>query len=117
MPWSWWKFFWAERSRPVHFRRFARGPEWPEEWKPDTIYLQGEDGRDWAAGFLCPCGCGDIVYLNLLPHSRPRWTAWKTWRGLPSITPSVWRKVKCCAHFIVSNGRVIMCRWEDWPDE
>ncbi len=117
MRWSWWRYFWLERSAPVRFRRIERGPEWPDDWSPDTIYVQGEDGVDWAAAFVCPCGCRDIVYLNLVPDRRPRWRIWESWHGLPGITPSVWRQVKCRSHFIVSNGRVIMCRWEEWGDE
>jgi hypothetical protein len=117
MRFAWWKNFWRERATPPHFRQIVTGLEWPEQWASDTVFVQGEDGLEWAAAFVCPCGCGDIVYLSLLPQGRPRWRMWRNWQGLPTISPSVWRKVKCHSHFIVRNGRVIMCRWDDYPDD
>lgn len=111
MKFSWWENFWAQRKTPPHFLRVVTGPEWPEIWPPDTIFVQGEHGQEWSAAFVCPCGCGDIVYLNLLPHFRPRWRLRRGAHGRPTLSPSVWRQVKCQSHFILRDGRVTMCRW------
>lgn len=113
MRFSWWKYFWQSRIPPLHFRRIVTAPEWPEQWPADTVFVQGEDGQDWHAAFFCPCGCNDLIYLNLLPNRRPRSRIKRGLNGLPTITPSVWRTAKCRAHFIVRNGRVLMCRWDD----
>lgn len=96
---------------PPHFDRVQTVADWPDAWRPATVYVQGECGQEWFAAFVCPCGCGDVVYLNLLPHSRPPWELTRSGRGYPTLSPSVARKVKCGAHFLVTEGRMIPCRW------
>ncbi|MGE3343138.1 MAG: DUF6527 family protein [Vicinamibacterales bacterium] len=27
----------------------------------------------WAAALLCPCGCGDVIELNLVEQASPCW--------------------------------------------
>lgn len=110
---NWFPSFRELFAAPPHFRRVEVAAEWPDTWHPATVFVQGEDGQEWAAAFICPCGCRDIVYLNLLPTTRPRWKLRRGRHGYPTISPSVARKVKCGAHFIVSEGRIISCRWRD----
>lgn len=61
----------------------------------------------------CPCGCGDIVTINLDPSAGP---AWKTY--LPNgdwsratVYPSVWRDSGCMSHFIISRGNIFAAGW------
>ena len=42
-------------------------PDLPDKLIPGVAYIVGEDGHNWAAGFLCPCGCSEVVQLNLVP--------------------------------------------------
>lgn len=103
-------------ARPPHFDRVQAVTDWPDVWRPATVYVQGDDGHEWFAAFVCPCGCRDIVYLNLLPHSRPKWGLTRNRRGYPTLNPSVARKVKCHAHFLVTEGRIISCSWNESAD-
>jgi len=66
-------------------------------------------GRPRWAILQCPCGCGDLVSLNLDPRTGPHWRARAGPKGV-SISPSVWRTSGCCSHFIVWDSRVWMFR-------
>lgn len=103
---AWLRRLFAQLTRKPRFNRVEFLPDWPERWRPDTVYLQGEDDDAWFAAFVCPCGCEDVVYLNLLPDSRPRWAVQRGDHGRPTITPSVSRVVRCRSHFWVKGGRV-----------
>ena len=43
----------------------------PVHLEPCRVYIVGEEGHRWFVAFVCPCGCGETVYLNLLPGERP----------------------------------------------
>jgi len=74
------------------------------------VYVIGERGYEWMAALVCPCGCGQIIKLNLLPHSsRPVWKVYPDSRNRATVAPSVWRTVGCRSHFIVRAGRIHWC--------
>lgn len=75
--------------------------------KHDLILLK-DDGEDWSVGFCCPCGCGEVIELLLLPDVAPRWDIRIDQRGRPTISPSVWRATGCRSHFWLHDGRI---RW------
>jgi hypothetical protein len=79
---------------------------------PRIVYVVGET-EPWAVVFVCPCGCQQLVWLNLMEGHRPRWRIHISHRGVPTITPSVNRQVGCKSHFFLRSGRVIWCgrRW------
>jgi hypothetical protein len=77
--------------------------------KQDLILLK-DDGEDWSVGLCCPCGCGDVIELLLLPDVAPRWDIRIDRHGRPTLTPSVWRTTGCRSHFWLREGRVI---WVD----
>ena len=79
----------------------------PEVIDAKKIYLIGEDGYMWFAVMLCPCGCEEILYMNLLPDQRPRWSFSEHKDGTISIHPSINRKVGCGSHFWVKYGKII----------
>jgi len=60
----------------------------------------------------CPCGCGDLLVINLDSRAGP---AWKTYRRGPSITlyPSYWRDANCGAHFILWRDQIYWCDWDN----
>ncbi len=72
-----------------------------------TLYLIGDDGQSWFAALSCPCGCGEVIQLSLLPNDSPSWTFTRGRRGSPSLWPSVWRRQGCGSHFWLCDGRVI----------
>lgn len=59
---------------------------------------------------LCPCGCGRVLHMNLLPDERPCWRVTRHEDGSASLHPSVWRKKDCGFHFWFKKGQVKWCR-------
>ena len=93
------------RFRCVHVE------EIPDGLKPRQLYLVGEL-KPWSAALLCPCGCKDVIQLSLLPNDSPMWTATSDRKGLPTLSPSVWRTTACRSHFFLRNGSIIWCNPE-----
>jgi hypothetical protein len=73
--------------------------------KNDFILLK-DDGEDWSVGFQCPCGCGDVIELLLLPDVEPRWDIEIDEKHRPTLRPSIWRTTGCCSHFWVEKGQI-----------
>lgn len=70
------------------------------------VYIVGENGHYWVAALKCPCGCGDLIQLNLLPAGRYVWRLVVTKESF-SIYPSVDRVFSCKSHFNLTNGNVV----------
>lgn len=68
-----------------------------------------------AALFQCPCGCGEILSMNLDPRAG---TAWRVYADESSISllPSVWRTSGCRSHFFVVHNDIYWCS-ADWQEE
>jgi hypothetical protein len=73
------------------------------------LYVAQEDGYREQAAMLCPCGCGRVLHMNLLPDERPYWRLTEHSDGTASLYPSVWRKKECGSHFWFRRGRVEWC--------
>ncbi len=103
---------WLEnRKKPrIIFYRFEHVDEFPDSLNPHKLYLAGENGYFWAAAMLCPCGCGDVIELNLLKKARPCWSVNEHPDGLVSLMPSVWRREGCHSHFFLRRGQIEWCR-------
>lgn len=87
-----------------------RSIEEPEQIEPFKVYVIGEEGYEWTAVFVCPCGCGHVIRLNLLEgDSRPTWRVSHDPRKFVTVHPSVWRHVGCESHFIIRDGLVRWC--------
>lgn len=67
-------------------------------------------GRPRWLCFLCPCGCGSRVRLNLDARVGKRWRVWVN-NGRATVFPSVWLDTGCRSHFLISSNRVISCDW------
>jgi hypothetical protein len=80
--------------------------DFPEDPKPCVVYLVGERYRPWAAALLCPCGCGELIQLSILPRGSPRWVITKHVNGTTTLHPSVRRIVGCRSHFFLRRSRV-----------
>lgn len=70
----------------------------------------------------CPCGCGDVLVVNLDPEAGKAWRA-KVHQGALTLMPSVWRDSGCESHFVLWENRVWWCdrRGEEpegasWPE-
>ena len=79
--------------------------ELPITINENVIYVVGENEFYWMIGFNCPCGCRDIIQLNLLQYSSPNWSYKLNKNGSLSISPSVWRTKGCKSHFFIKNSR------------
>lgn len=77
----------------------------PEKLAKGIVYVVGDYGYLWRAIMLCPCGCGDSIYLNLNEETHPAWKVYKT-NGYPTIFPSIDRQKGCKAHFLLIEGKV-----------
>lgn len=88
----------------------ARVEDLPDAPRPGVLYVAGEGQNVWAASMVCPCGCKEVIELNLLPQVRPRWSVVEHAGGTASLDPSVWRTSGCHSHFILANGFIRWCR-------
>ncbi|MGD9729583.1 MAG: DUF6527 family protein [Nitrospiraceae bacterium] len=66
------------------------------------------DGHDKWLYFQCPCGCGEIVCLNLMRSQSPKWRIELNRIGQYSVFPSVDSQT-CGSHYWIRNGRVEWC--------
>ena len=81
--------------------------ESPEELRPGEIYLVGENGHVSCVGMMCPCGCGEVIQLNLVAGTRPVWAVERdSDTGAVTLRPSIWRTSGCRSHFLLRGGRV-----------
>jgi len=107
LPIRWWSK--KERNKPKPYR-YVHVDEFPDSFEPSKLYLAGENGYLWAAAMLCPCGCGDLIELNLLKKVRPNWSVQEHPDGFPTLMPSVWRSEGCRSHFYLRRGHIDWCR-------
>ncbi len=82
---------------------------YPARLKKKRLYVLTEDDEAWEAKLICPCGCGEVLDLNLLEDQNPTWKAWADESGAANLHPSVWRKVGCKSHFILREGTIRWC--------
>ena len=103
---------WIERfkRKKVRLYHYEHVEELPDSLETHKLYIAGENGYFWAAAMLCPCGCGDVIELNLLKKVRPCWTVREHPDSLVSLKPSVWRRQGCRSHFILRLGCIDWCQ-------
>ena len=100
-PW----FPWG-KSRQQKVYKFMVLAELPKKLRDDVLYVVEEDGFQEQAAMICPCGCGQVLHMNLLDDERPCWKVTVDANHVPSLHPSVWRQVGCKSHFWFKNGKV-----------
>ena len=64
----------------------------------------------------CPCGCGEILPINLDERAGRAWRLYRDRRGT-SLYPSVWRETGCRSHFIVWRDEISLFRSYDEDEE
>jgi len=97
---KWWVSLWERPYRSVKVE------ELPDRLAKKTLYIAGEGPHLWFVAMICPCGCGEVLQMSLLQDARPRWTVSVDSKGVPSLSPSVWRQVGCKSHFFLVCGHV-----------
>lgn len=83
--------------------------DFPPRVESGIVYVVRDGDEPDSLIFKCPCGCNEIIYLNLLTDTHPVWKFKINKFGLISIVPSVWRTVRCKSHFFLTRGRIIQC--------
>jgi len=63
----------------------------------------------------CPCGCGELLPVNLDPRAGKAWRLYDRY-GFWTLFPSIDRDTGCHSHFILSRGRIIWCDWDNPAD-
>lgn len=106
---AWWsrlRHLWSGEPTPYHITRAEEVPDTPEG---GMLYVVGEGNHEWYAVMRCPCGCGESLVMSLLAGARPRWRVTVDEDGIPSLSPSVNRRVGCRSHFFLREGRIVWC--------
>jgi Family of unknown function (DUF6527) len=104
----WLRRLWDRLGPPRHLRVVADDSLPPTLPRRDLV-LARDDGEDWCVGFRCPCGCGQVIELLVIPEAKPRWDLRVDANGAPTLVPSVWLQRGCRSHFWLRNGRVEWC--------
>jgi hypothetical protein len=94
------------KPRPI---RYIKVEDFPATLESAKVYLAGDGTNLWGAAMICPCGCGEVIELNLLKQVRPCWSAEEHPDGTVSLAPSVWRQKGCRSHFFLRRGGVEWC--------
>lgn len=100
----------AERWFVPPYRTMVAQDSLPAKLLRRTVYIVREDGFGEQVALLCPCGCGRILQMNLLPDERPCWRVKRNSDGTVTLDPSVWRKKDCGSHFWLRNSPIQWCR-------
>jgi len=98
----------AEWLKPKYQFRFLE--ESPKKISKNTIYIIGDSKNPWVLIFKCPCGCKDVIHLNLLREAEPNWKFRISFQNRISISPSIYRTIGCHSHFHIKDGRVNWAR-------
>jgi hypothetical protein len=81
----------------------------------DTVLI--ERGTPQWLLMVCPCGCGEILPINLDRRSGPAWKLYKHPRHGISLFPSVWRETGCESHFIIWRDQIsLLGRYDEEAD-
>lgn len=80
--------------------------EFPSRFSDGVIYIERTLVSAHTIAFKCPCGCNDVIYLNLLKDASPRWSYRRNWLGQISVNPSILRLTGCKSHFFVRKNRI-----------
>jgi hypothetical protein len=94
---------WFTPRRKVHIQK---GDTLPSALPKHDLILLQDNGENWSVGFHCPCGCGEVIELLLLPNVKPRWDIYIDSLHRPTLSPSVWKTTGCKSHFWVQDGKI-----------
>lgn len=102
----WLKALWAWLWRRQHVSRVVRvegRSELPGNLG-SALYVVGATPK-WAV-LKCPCGCGEVIDVNLMASRQPCWTLTLK-EGRATLYPSLWvAKERCGSHFWLRDNRI-----------
>jgi Family of unknown function (DUF6527) len=95
--------------RDVAYLKVARARDQAQakrKLKPGVLVLVVPNKQPKSLKFFCPCGCGEVVSVNLMPGKERAWTLdYDSKRGL-SLWPSVWLTTGCQSHFLLRHNKM-----------
>jgi hypothetical protein len=56
----------------------------------------------------CPCGCDEIIPINLDARAGKAWRLYRGSRSGLTLFPSVWRDTGCESHFIIWRDNILL---------
>lgn len=100
-------FFKGSRQRSYSLKVFEERRLAAAAAKADGLaaMVRSGDNNKWLL-FMCPCGCGQQIALNLMEGHSPRWRVDVKSPTSFSVFPSV-DATSCGAHFWLRNGVVV----------
>jgi hypothetical protein len=76
-----------------------------------TLAVVAHNGWPKWVAFQCPCGCSDVLRINVSRTVRPSWRMRIGRDGTLSLFPSVDRRSGCKAHFILTKNTARLLWW------
>lgn len=76
--------------------------------KPNALALVGTPENFKWLQLVCPCGCREIIAMNLMKKYHPHWTVDVHEDATITVFPSI-HASKCGAHFWVRRNHVQWC--------
>src|ERR1035437_8988242 len=86
--------------------KFIYVDELPINVNDQTIYIVGDSKQPWLLAFKCPCGCKNLIQLNMLKNADPCWKYKITKKNKITISPSIWRTNGCKSHFFIRKSKI-----------
>jgi hypothetical protein len=81
----------------------------PEKMDSKSVYIIHNEGYYWQAVMVCPCGCKNILQMNLMEDYNPSWKFIINNKNVITLHPSVNRTVGCSSHFFIRRGKIVWC--------
>ena|ERR1700733_338890 len=98
------KFFYRD-VRYSEIVRVRDQAEARERLKAGVLVIVMPNKRAKSLKLLCPCGCGEVISVNLMPGNEGAWRLdYEANHGL-SLWPSVWLTSGCRSHFILRHNK------------
>lgn len=109
------KFLFQKIFKQKHFKRFiivddTDSLNLKKELDSKIFIILGKDRFKWIY-FKCPCGCNNVIQLNLMKSYYPKWKIKINKDKTINIYPSI-INTKCNSHFWINKNRVIWHKHE-----
>ena len=76
----------------------------------EILFVGTKESHKWAM-IRCPCGCGEVIHVNLMRTHSPHWSAVIENKNDVTFRPSLWiDRSRCGSHFFVVRGRVVWAK-------
>lgn len=74
--------------------------------KKNIIYIESSHENDRWLHMMCPCGCGDVISVNLMKSISPSWGLIYNEDSTFTLSPSIDKTTGCKSHFFIRNSKI-----------